>query len=211
MTLVKPPCFVRLLTQRYIKWSIPTNKPILYLTFDDGPHPEVTPAVLEILNQFQVKSTFFCIGKNVEENISVFENLKKQGHAVGNHTYSHMNGWNVSSEEYCKDIERCSSVFQSRLFRPPYGRIRRKQAIQLSKQFEIIGWSVLSRDYDQRESKESCAKNVTKAMKSGSVIVFHDSMKAKENVLGALPLFLKASIDKGYRFETLENEINGKK
>lgn len=203
MALISPPRIVRLLTGKYICWSRPGNDPVLYLTFDDGPQPDVTPAVLDILQEHAVKATFFCIGKNVEAHHALYERIISEGHAVGNHTWSHLNGWKCSLQEYVEDVNRCTGVIDTRLFRPPYGRIRLSQAKFLAKHYRIYGWSVLSRDYDARETPEQCMKNCTDTLRNGSLIVFHDSLKAKENVIGALPGFLKAAKEKGYRFDVL--------
>ncbi len=185
-------------------WNLPNNDKIIYLTFDDGPTPGVTEKVLKLLKSFNAKATFFCIGKNVETHPKLYNELLKQGHTVGNHTKNHNNAINIKDADYYESISQTSKLVKSNLFRPPYGRIKRKQVKYLKKQYKIIMWSVLSGDFDIKLSKEQCKTNVLRYTKSGSIVVFHDSIKAKEKMLFALKASLKYFQEKGYRFEAIE-------
>lgn len=178
-------------------WSIPSPNKV-FLTFDDGPVPEVTEHVLDTLATYGAKATFFCLGKNVEQHPELFSRILREGHAVGNHSYDHPNGWNTKTEAYLSNIKRSESLFVTTLFRPPYGRIRKKQIQALLPTYKIIMWDVLSGDYHPKASPESCIKRVMKQVKPGSIIVFHDSLKARKNVLEALPLILEGLAKKGF-------------
>lgn len=172
-------------------WKLDTIQKKLYLTFDDGPVPEVTDKVLDILSSFDAKATFFCVGNNVEKHPQLFHRIVKEGHSFGNHTHSHKNGWKTSSLSYLKDYLKCQSVLpKTRLFRPPYGRISPKQIRAIKTRSDIIMWDVLSGDFDQKLDAETCAKTVIENVKPGSIIVMHDSLKSKDRVLDSLPLIL---------------------
>lgn len=184
-------------------WRIPTSQNKIYLTFDDGPVSGPTDFVLDQLKTFKAKSTFFCIGNNVSKNPVLFDQIRIQGHTVGNHTYNHVKGWNTSDEKYLADVERCQKEINgSNLFRPPYGRITRNQIKQLH-HFKIVMWDVLSYDYSQSISKERCLNGVLKATRPGSIIVFHDSYKAENNLKHTLPRVLDHFSGKGFEFESL--------
>lgn len=185
-------------------WDIPNDDKIIYLTFDDGPTPEVTNKVLALLEKYKAKATFFCIGKNVENHPELYKQILKNGHGVGNHTQNHINGVKVMDAEYYDNISRASEHINSKLFRPPYGRIKNGQVKFLRDKYQIIMWSVLSGDFDIKLSKEQCKKNVIRNTKSGSIVVFHDSLKAKERMLYALEACLKYFQEKGYRFEAIK-------
>ena len=163
----------------------------IYLTFDDGPTPEVTPWVLEQLKKFNAKATFFCLGRNVDRYPEIYKQILSEGHAVGNHTYSHLKGSQTDNSEYFGDIELAGSVIDSKLYRPPYGRFRRSQIRQIRKDYNIVMWDVLSQDYDSDINPEKCLSNVLKNVKAGSIVVFHDSLKARENLFYTLPVMLK--------------------
>jgi peptidoglycan/xylan/chitin deacetylase (PgdA/CDA1 family) len=184
-------------------WKIATDQPIIYLTFDDGPTPDVTDKVLEYLNQYNARATFFCIGKNVEANPSLYQSIINAGHSVGNHTYNHKNGWNTPNTVYFDNIDKCRMVVNSHLFRPPYGKIKSSQIAFLKNHYKIIMWNVLSGDFDQTLSKERCLNNVLKLTKAGSIVVFHDSIKASERMVYALPKVLEYFTEKGYKFESI--------
>ena len=193
-----------------LTWSIATQKKEIYLTFDDGPTPEITQWVLEQLNEYNAKATFFCIGKNVAQYPEIVENIIADGHSIGNHTQNHLNCWKVSSKTYLKDVEKAQEVVasvinnESNLFRPPYGKITPKRAKQLiKKNYQIIMWDVLSADFDTNISPEKCLENVLKNTKKGSVIVFHDSLKAKVNLEYTLPKVLENFSNKGYTFKRI--------
>ena len=179
-------------------WKFPVHLNEVYITFDDGPHEEITPFVLDALQKYNAKATFFCLGKNVDANKKVYSNILKEGHKVGNHTYNHYSGWKTTDEIYLKDVMKAKKVISSNLFRPPYGRIGRFQIQQLKKFFNIIMWDVLSGDFDVKLSPEKCLHNVIRNTKPGSIIVFHDSEKAFKRLEYALPRVLENFADKGY-------------
>ena len=194
-------------------WEKPTDKKILYLTFDDGPHPTATPFVLDELKKYNAKATFFCIGKNVVDRTDIYKRIIDEGHRVGNHTFNHLNGWKVSNEKYLENIFEAAKYIDSNLFRPPYGRIskfqikllqrEKKDAESYDRSFKIIMWSVLSGDFDLKLSPEKCFENVLLNSKPGSIIVFHDSTKAWEKMSYALPKVLEHFSKNGYCFEAL--------
>lgn len=204
MYFVKTPFWLKKLFNRYT-WAIATTEKVLYLTFDDGPHPVATPFVLKQLENYKATASFFCLGKNVNAYPGIYADILEKGHTVGNHTYNHLNGWKVDNEVYVKNIEKASGVIRSGLFRPPYGRITRKAGrILLSKGFEIIMWDVLSGDFDQKILPGKCERNVTARAAPGSIIVFHDSEKAFKNLQHALPEVLKYFSEKGYVFRAIK-------
>lgn len=196
---VKTPGIVKALYHD-LEWKIQHSDRGIYLTFDDGPSPEVTPQVLDILKQFQAKATFFCIGDKVQKHPELFNRIIAEGHRIGNHTYHHKNGWKTKNFNYYKNVLMCDQLVSSKLFRPPYGRILRSQSKVLKKRFRIIMWSVLSGDFDVKTNKETCLKNVLQNTKSGSIVVFHDSPKSKEKVLFALPKVLHQFTQSQYQF-----------
>lgn len=203
--ITKTPKWVRKLFAGSIWEMLPRHKTI-YLTFDDGPHPVITPFVLGELAKYNAKATFFCIGKNVVNNPSVFNKILEEGHAVGNHTYDHLDGWKTENADYLKNISEAKKHIDSDLFRPPYGRItwnQQKELTQSEQPFKVIMWSVLSGDFDMNISADQCLKNVLKNTKSGSVVVFHDSEKANARLRYTLPLVLKYYTEKGYLFEKI--------
>lgn len=196
-----------------LRWIYPTlvwrkrNKPdSIYITFDDGPIPVVTPAVLKILKKFNAKATFFCIGDNIRKHPDVFSEVVSGGHSIGNHTFNHLRGWDTPDAEYIDNFKQCDQLVRSNLFRPPYGRIKKSQIAALHRirpDLKIIMWDVLSADYDPNLSPEQCLKNVLTHTEPGSIVVFHDSLKAFERLEYALPLALQAWSDKGYSFRSL--------
>ena len=202
MYRVRPPYLLKKLYPRGV-WRKDRKEKKIYLTFDDGPVPEVTPWVLDILKSYAIKGTFFCVGENVKQNKELYQRILRENHAVGNHTYNHVDGWKTSLTDYLKNVEKCEQQLQSRLFRPPYGRIRKKQQKALESHYSIIMWDVLSGDYDHQTSPEKCLQNVMRNVRNGSIIVFHDSVKAKKNINYALPRFIEQAKVKGYLFEKL--------
>lgn len=203
--LVKTPTWITKLFTGSV-WNMPANDKVIYLTFDDGPHPEITPFVLDELRKYDAKATFFCIGKNVEANKAVFNRVLAEGHGVGNHTFSHLDGWKTAKTDYVANTIKACEFINSNLFRPPYGRITRPQRFALSgmtKPFKIIMWSVLSGDFDVNLSPERCCNYVLKHATSGSVIVFHDSEKAFERLRFALPNVLKYYTERGFLFKKI--------
>jgi peptidoglycan/xylan/chitin deacetylase (PgdA/CDA1 family) len=199
MYLVKTPNFIQKLFPNYL-WRKPTEEKILYLSFDDGPIPDITPWVLAQLAEYDAKGTFFCVGDNVRKHPKIFAAVKNSGHAVGNHTMHHLNGWATDKEVYLNDTEDCAQLVNSNLFRPPYGRLKPKQATSLQQDYNIVMWDVLSGDFDENISGEECFKNVLKHTKNGSIIVFHDSIKAFPRLEYVLPKVLAHYAGLGYRF-----------
>lgn len=184
-------------------WSRPAKAPVLYLTFDDGPIPEVTPFILDQLRKYDAKATFFCIGNNVRKHPDIFKQILEEGHQVGNHTFNHLNGWKTPAEEYRQNVRECEAYFQTRLFRPPYGRISRSQIDLLKDDYEIIMWDVLSGDFDPALSHDACLRKVLRYARNGSIIVFHDSLKAEKTVKKVLPAALKVWKDRNFHFHAL--------
>lgn len=186
-----------------VKTHVPSSLNEVYLTFDDGPHPEITPWVLDVLDQYQAKATFFCLGKNVERFPAVYEQILEKGHSVGNHSYAHPNGWKTNTKAYIQDIDQASKIISSTLFRPPYGKISLNQYNTLKNKYSIVLWDVLSQDYDAKQSPEQIIDRVLKKTKSGSIIVFHDSEKAFPRLKQVLPDVLETLKGRGYRFNAL--------
>lgn len=179
-------------------WRFSSVPKEVYLTFDDGPTPEVTEFVLDQLQQFNAKATFFCIGKNVKCHQDIYQRILKEGHSVGNHTFHHLNGFNTKNSAYLEDIQHAAAHIHSNLFRPPYGKIKSSQSKNLMKEgYKIIMWDVLSGDFDISLSPEKCLKNVIENTINGSIIVMHDSVKAKEKIYYALPRILEHFSQKG--------------
>ncbi|MCX6252058.1 MAG: polysaccharide deacetylase family protein [Bacteroidetes bacterium] len=200
------------ITQRFLAFffnkehlicELDTNEKVIYLTFDDGPIPEVTPDILRILKERNCKATFFCIGDNARKYPEILEKILLEGHGVGNHSFHHLNGWKTPTKDYIEDVHRCNSCFSTLLFRPPYGRFTLKQYYILRKKYRFILWSALTGDYSSRVSPQQCLKNATDHTRPGSIIVFHDNLKAKDNVLFTLPRYLDYFLEKGYRFEKI--------
>lgn len=190
-------------------WNIPTDENVVYLTFDDGPHPTITPWVLDQLKQFNAKATFFCIGNNVGKHPDVYRKILDEGHVTGNHTYNHLNGWKTDDKKYIDDIAAAAQLVKSNLFRPPYGKIKIRQSKKIgdvlqTKNPKIIMWDVLSADFDSSFSPEQCLNNVLENVSAGSIIVFHDSDKAFTNLEYALPKTLKSLKDAGFAFKKIE-------
>ncbi|TGV00938.1 polysaccharide deacetylase family protein [Flavivirga rizhaonensis] len=217
---VKIPVIVKKIFPKYI-WDIPSIDKVIYLTFDDGPTPEITNWVLETLKAYNAKATFFCIGNNIEKHPDIFQNIVDAGHSIGNHTYNHIKGWKTKSKDYLKNIEKAQETINDQipnnnskivnrqslivnLFRPPHGQITPKQGKRLiALGYKIIMWDVLSFDWDKSISKETCLNNVTNKATHGSIIVFHDSIKASKNMQYTLPKVLEFFSKKGYTFKAI--------
>lgn len=186
-----------------IIWRKNSSSKVVYLTFDDGPVPEVTPDVLDILDDCGVKATFFCVGENVEKYPEVYAEVLRRGHRTGNHTFNHLKGFEVAFDEYIENVDKAAGLIKSDLFRPPYGRIRPRQYRFLKKKYTIVMWDVITHDYNRALSAETIYNNVVRYSRKGSVIVFHDSVKAREHVLEILPRAIDYLKGEGYVFEML--------
>jgi peptidoglycan/xylan/chitin deacetylase (PgdA/CDA1 family) len=171
---------------------------LIYLTFDDGPVPQVTPQVLNILDAFGWRATFFCVGENVAKHPDLYREVLARGHRTGNHSYNHIRGFRYTTDEYVQNVKKASEIIQSKLFRPPHGRMTFAQMKALHKEYDIVMWDVITRDYDQKKSPERILKAIKRNLRKGSVVVFHDSLKAKENVLEVLPKALEFWKSEGY-------------
>ena len=187
-----------------LTWDIHDRDDTVYLTFDDGPTPDVTGQILDILKKYDARATFFCIGRNAERNPLLYNRIISEGHAVGNHTYSHLNGLKTKNNDYYNDIRLAQSITPSDLFRPPYGMIRPSQINYLRKLYTIIMWDIMSYDYDPGVSKEKCLANVLTTVRPGSIVVFHDSVKASEKVLYALPRVVEFLKEKKYECKEIK-------
>lgn len=167
---------------------MPSEESAVYLTFDDGPHPEITLKVLSVLKEHGAKATFFCVGENAEKYPDVIKQILAEGHSIGNHTQHHLNGWKTRTKTYIDDVELCSRSIESKLFRPPYGKLTKKQGKRVLEQgYSVIMWDVLSYDFSVKYSPERSLNHVKQSIRSGSIVVFHDSEKAAENMLYTLP------------------------
>ncbi len=205
MYLVKTPRLLKKLYPELI-WDVNQTTPCIYLTFDDGPIPIVTPAVLNILKQYNAKATFFCIGDNVRKHPDIFEKVKAGGHAIGNHTFNHLKGWKTETETYLENFLQADKLLDTSLFRPPYGRIKRAQIKALKEAkpgLKIFMWDVLSGDFDMTLKPEDCLKGVLKYTEAGSMVVFHDSIKAFKRLEYVLPRALDVWSKDGYSFDPL--------
>lgn len=195
-------------------WSFATSEKVVYLTFDDGPIPEITDWTLAILAKYNAKATFFCIGENIQQHPELFKSVQKAGHSIGNHTYNHMNGWHTTNDVYQLNIEMCADVIRElspnsaekqKLFRPPYGKLTWKQYKFLKeKNYKVIMWDILSADFDTNITPEKCAENVLKNIQPGSIIIFHDSIKASRNLKHVLPQTLAYLQENGYKMKAIE-------
>ncbi len=200
---------VKKIFRNYV-WDIPNSENKVYLTFDDGPTPEITEWTLEQLKKHNVKATFFCIGENIEKHPDIFKKVIENGHVIGNHTFNHLNGWKTPKEDYIENAKLCQSKICSlqsavcNLFRPPYGKIKLSQSKRLKKLgFKIIMWDVLSEDFNAKITPEKCLQNVIENVQSGSILVFHDSKKAFANLEYTLPKTLEFLKEKGFNCDVI--------
>jgi peptidoglycan/xylan/chitin deacetylase (PgdA/CDA1 family) len=200
--LVKIPDLLKPLASDLI-WNFDRSERTIYLTFDDGPTGGITDEILEILASHQARATFFCIGGNVNRYPDIFAKMIDAGHAVGNHTWNHMNGWKFSDFSYYRSVLECAGLVKSDLFRPPYGRVTRSQVQGLKSKFRIVMWDVLSADWRADVSPQKCFDNVQNNVTSGSIVVFHDSEKARKNMLYTLPRALEFWSKQGYKFQAI--------
>lgn len=188
-------------------WRLPQEEKTVYLTFDDGPIPEVTTFVLDLLREKGIKATFFCVGDNVRKHPDVFRQVQKEGHIVGNHTFNHLQGLYTSSRKYISNVVKADELIKSPLFRPPHGILRYLQFMTLRKKFKIVFWDVVTRDYNRKLSGEDVLEIVRKYTRNGSIIVFHDSLKAEKNIRYALPKAIDYLMAEGYKFEVLNQDF----
>lgn len=200
--LLQPKRAIKLLYPKAI-WNIKTEEKVLYLTFDDGPIPGLTEWVLDVLKSYQIKSTFFCVGNNIDKHPEVFNRILSEGHTVANHTYNHLKGFKTKTAEYMVNTIKCEALTSTKLFRPPYGQLKRPQYKNLLENgYKIVMWDVISYDYE-KISAESCFLNVKNNAKPGSIILFHDNIKAEENLKYALPKTIDHFLKLNYTFASL--------
>ncbi|RYD97308.1 MAG: polysaccharide deacetylase family protein [Sphingobacteriales bacterium] len=186
-------------------WELPAAGNTVYLTFDDGPHPELTPFVLDVLKQHGAKGTFFCLGRQAQKHPELVERIRREGHSVGNHTWNHPDGWRTPNKAYYADVAAAGTVLHTRLFRPPHGHITPFQVRRLRKEqgLQVVMWNILSGDFDAQTSPQQCLSNVAENLRPGSIVVFHDNDAAGPNLKYALPRLLEDFSTKGYLFEAI--------
>lgn len=206
MRLVKPSKIFRMFYPSLL-WKMPkTGEKTIYLTFDDGPHPTITPLVLEILKRYDAKATFFCIGNNVRQFPATFELIKKEGHSVGCHTFNHENGWKTKTQDYVGSVSAANELIQSNLFRPPHGKIKRSELKKLqtsNSELQTVAWTVIAYDWDHALSPEDVYQNVIRNTGDGAIVAFHDSLKAYSNMISVLPRVLEYYSQKGFVFKNI--------
>lgn len=185
-------------------WRFKAGEKVVYLTFDDGPIPEITPWVLDLLDKYAIKATFFCVGDNVRKYPEIYQMVQARGHVTGNHTFHHIQGLNTNTQSYIKDVEEAGQWINSRLFRPPHGHMRLPQFYALRKQYKIIMWDVVTRDYSRLKTSDQVFEIVKKYTRNGSIIVFHDSIKAGDRMKESLPRSIEWLLEQGYRFQLIE-------
>ena len=204
----KTPEIIPAISQSLI-WKIQTDLKQLYLTFDDGPTPGVTDKVLDLLNLYDAKATFFMVGNNAQKYPELVREVADQGHMIGNHTFNHKNGWNVSSLNYLREIQQTQNLFYDEFglsleyFRPPYGKLTPWVSSAINTHYKIVMWDVLAGDFDPKLPKEACADKILKHAENGSIIVLHDSVKCQEKMLHALKQTLQHFADRGFSFHSL--------
>lgn len=197
------PDWLRPLLGSELLWRVRRPEKKIYLTFDDGPVPEVTPQVLALLDRYGWKATFFCVGENVAKHPELYRRLQKEGHQVGNHSFNHVRGFRYNDADYVANVDKARHYIDSKLFRPPHGELRRSQAALLKKDFTIVMWDLITYDYDAAMEADDILKLIRKNLRPGSIVVFHDSIKAQKNVLQVLPKALEYWTEQGYSFGVL--------
>lgn len=210
MRFITTPKILRLFYPSLL-WEIPKEEKKLYITFDDGPHPTITPQILEILKTFNAKATFFCVGKNIEANNDIFNSIINEGHSVGNHTFNHNKGWKTKTKDYIDSVNKTEEIINSLtnsrkhtpLLRPPYGKIKSSQIRKLKRHYKLVAWTVISYDWDKSLDPDECFNNIIRNASNGSIIVFHDSEKAVNNMIPTLKKILRYYSEKGFIFERL--------
>ena len=196
---VKTPKFLTYLFSSLV-WKIPNDKKTVYLTFDDGPTEKVTRKILEVLKNENVKASFFCVGKNVEKYPDLFTCIKEEGHAIGNHTNTHLNGWKTNKKQYLEDVEEADKLIKSNLFRPPYGKLNWRSKRDLQRKYKIVMWDIAGGDFDPYLSIKDVVKNIINNVNTGSIVVLHDNQKFMSKTVEALPIIIKQLKAKKYRF-----------
>ena len=199
---VKTPILIQQIFSQLI-WSLPKNKSQVYLTFDDGPTEKVTEDLLNILSHYKVKATFFCVGANVAKHPDIYTKIIEQGHHIGNHSMTHINGWRCGKKAYLADVKNASKHIKSNLFRPPYGKLNWRAKAALLKEYRIIMWDVAGGDFDSKCSQDNVVQNVLSNLHSGNIIVLHDNEKFREKTLAALPSIIENTLDKGFSFSPI--------
>lgn len=188
---------------RKVTWRKDSRLKTIYLTFDDGPIPEVTPWVLDILDKYGIKATFFCVGENVWRYPEIYEDILRRGHRTGNHTYNHLRGFFTRSKRYLENVEKATQFIKSDLFRPPHGELRSRQYLKLRKNYRIVQWDVITRDYNPDLTGEQVLSIVKRYARNGSIVVFHDSLKSEKNMRYAMPKAIEYLLEKGFLFEKI--------
>lgn len=199
--------FAKFFYPKVVNWKIPVSDKTIFLSFDDGPVPAVTAPLLDILDHYRVKATFFCVGDNVFHHHDLYKDILGRGHKTGNHTFHHLNGWNTKTSTYIDDVVKCNKLVDTTLLRPPYGKLRPAQVMALKKAYTIILWSVLSYDYDKEISEDKCFKICMENLESGNIFVFHDSLKAGNTMLSVIPRFIEAALQQGYKFAVIPDHL----
>ena len=202
MILEQPSLWLRLLYPKAL-WRINPTERVVYLTFDDGPIPEVTPRVLEILRNYGVKATFFMVGDNVRKYPEVFEMVKSDGHRLGNHTFNHLGGIKHSTKDYVLNIHKANAYIHSDLFRPPHGWLRHRQYYFLKRHYKLVMWDLVTRDYSKRLNADDAFENVRRYARPGSIITFHDSLRSVPKLWSALPRSIEWLLAEGYEFRVI--------
>jgi peptidoglycan-N-acetylglucosamine deacetylase len=205
MYFIKTPKIAQSIIKQAV-WNIPNNDRKIFLTFDDGPTLSITNQTLDILLKHQVKATFFCLGKQVEKHPEILQRIIDEGHAVGNHSYSHLKGWATKNKQYLEDVRKGEAIIKSNVFRPPYGKIKRSQVNSLSPQTKIILWDVLPGDFSPKNNIEKIVSNTLNSVKSGSIIVLHDNNKCGNKMLQALPIIIEKLKEKKYKFSAITKQ-----
>lgn len=210
MLLYKIPGIFKFIYPELI-WNGHRNQRVIYLTFDDGPVPGITNLVLDILTEFDIKATFFCVGENIKKNPELFQRIIQEKHMIGNHTYNHINGWEKSVEEYIRNVKRCDELISSqgfkaevKLFRPPHGKIKKKALKQIGNEFKIVMWDVLSYDFSSKLSKEKSLNKSIQYTRAGTIIIFHDSEKTRTNIEFIIYQYISHFVKKNYQFSTID-------
>jgi peptidoglycan/xylan/chitin deacetylase (PgdA/CDA1 family) len=196
------PFFIRWIYPQ-MRWKVKTKQQAVYLTFDDGPHPQITPQILDILDAYQAKATFFCVGENASKYPNTMLEIIARGHRIGNHTHNHLNGWKTADDTYIQNVSACEPYLKTTLFRPPYGRITYRQISKLSPHYTLVMWTILTRDYEPHLPLKQAINTCCNAMQRGSIIVLHDSVKAQKNVFPMLQALLDYGTRKQYQFLAL--------